>query len=227
MNLFYKLKLSFITLMIIVLMGLLIVLGLYIYYNLTTYSFHIDNIIMLVVSLTAILLVTLFITGTSNLLVKNKLVKKENINKYILIVFIILITTVSFQSNNLINYFVKSDYESLNNNILKNKNVEKSKKYKEFLVSMKENNKEKLNEYLNRNSFTRINDDFISITDDQNMLLLMAARNISLDPNISKEIDKVLYDGFVSIAEYKDLRSYIINKKETYPEVAYLMRTEK
>lgn len=227
MNLFYKLRLLFITLMTIVLMGLLSVLGLYIYYNLTTYSFHVDNMVILVVSLIAILLVTLFITGTSNLLVKNKLVKKENINKYILIVFIILITAVSFQSNNLINYFVKSDYESLNNNILKNKNVENSQKYKEFLVSMKENNKEKLNEYLNRNSFARINDNFISITDDQNMLLLMAARNISLDPNISKEIDKVLDDGFVSIAEYKDLRSYIINKKETYPEVAYLMRTEK
>lgn len=228
MNLLSTLKISIMTVLTLTFIFLFNVFLVSVYYNLTTHSAYIDNFILLFPFLILFATTIFTINKTSILFVNTKLIKKETFNKCLLFVFIIFATLILLQSEKLINYSVKEDYKFINNQILKNKNVENSIKYKQFLVDMKNNNKEKLSKYLNKKLYIkRINDDFISINDDQYILLVMASKNISLDPNMRKEIDKVFNDNFVSISEYKELKEYIINKKETYPEVAYLMRAEK
>ena len=149
------------------------------------------------------------------ILTKDKLNKKN----YLLIIFYMfgIFFTIKDDVYNKINGY---EYKNIEYEILSNKLVKNTKYYKEFLEDKKNNDREKLHKYITRKEFNGRkvkvigNEDLRSIPENKYIKIIAMRILLSKDfEDISKKIDEINKDSFISINEYESFKTYYIEKK--------------
>lgn len=112
------------------------------------------------------------------------------------------------------------EYESIHSEILSNELVKNTKNYKIFLKDKNNNDREKLHKYITIKEFNGRkvkvigNEDLRSITTNKYMQIIAMRILLSKDfEDISKKIDEIIQDSFISINEYESFKTYYIEKK--------------
>ena len=142
-----------------------------------------------------------------------------NIKKYLLIFFYTMVVFVTIKDE-VYNKLNSYEYESIHSEILSNELVKNTKNYKIFLKDKNNNDREKLHKYITIKEFNGRkvkvigNEDLRSITTNKYMQIIAMRILLSKDfEDISKKIDEIIQDSFISINEYESFKTYYIEKK--------------
>lgn len=142
-----------------------------------------------------------------------------NIKKYLLIFFYTMVVFVTIKDE-VYNKLNSYEYESIHSEILSNELVKNTKNYKIFLKDKNNNDRKKLHKYITIKEFNGRkvkvigNEDLRSIPENKYIQIVAMRILLSKDfEDISKKIDEINQDSFISINEYESFKTYYIEKK--------------
>jgi hypothetical protein len=137
-------------------------------------------------------------------------VVKKTKYKFISLLGLFLLT-ISFNFEMVENYISKINYDNLQKRITNiNPKVKDTEIYSEFLFDLKNNNKNKLSNYINVNngSFVdmNINPKLISVEKDKQFQIIILSKLNFSDNLIKEKVEDINKDSFISVYEYEQLK---------------------